>query len=193
MKKIIFLALPLSTFLSTPKSFAQGSDPYVGQIMAVAFNFVPNGWAQCNGQLLPISQNIALFSLLGTTYGGNGTTNFALPDLRGRMLTGQGQGPGLPNISLGEQGGTATSTLTLANLPPHTHSINASSTSGTTSVPTNNVLANTSDNDKEYATTSNSTMSPTGSAGGSQPINNMQPYTGMNYIIALQGIYPPRP
>jgi len=192
MKKIIFLALLLFTFLSTPKSFAQGSDPYVGQIMAVAFNFAPQGWAICNGQILPISQNTALFSLLGTTYGGNGTTNFALPDLRGRMLTGQGQGPGLPDVSLGEQGGTATSTLTLANLPPHTHPINASTSLGTTSIPTNNVLANTSDNDKEYTTTANSVMMPTGSAGGGQSINNMQPYTGMNYIIALQGIFPPR-
>ena len=193
MKKIILVALLLSTFLTTPTSFAQGSEPYLGQIMAVGFNFAPQGWAKCNGQLLPISQNTALFALLGTTYGGNGTTNFALPDLRGRMLTGQGQGPGLPYVDLGQQGGTSTSTLTLANLPPHTHPINASNYIGTTSIPTNNVLANTSDNDKEYTNTTNTAMTPTGSAGGGQPINNMQPYTGMNYIIALQGIFPPRP
>ena len=193
MKKIIFLALLLFTFLSTPKSFAQGSDPYVGQIMAVAFNFAPQGWAICNGQILPISQNTALFSLLGTTYGGNGTTNFALPDYRGRILIGAGAGPGLTTRNLGEQGGANTTTVTTATLPAHTHTIPANSEDGTTSNPTNNVIANTAVLDKEFNTIPNTVMGTTGSTGTGQPIDNQQPYLGINYIIATEGIFPSHP
>jgi len=192
MKKTFLLIALLFGLFGTPKSSAQ-FEPYVGQIIAVGFNFAPNGWALCNGQLLSIAQNTALFSLLGTTYGGNGQTTFALPDLRGRAMTGQGNGPGLAYIDQGEQGGFPTATLTAFNMPSHTHPINASTSPGTTSDPTNTVLANTLASDREYSTSTNAVMSPTGVAGSNQPFNTMQPYTGIYYIIALQGVFPPRP
>jgi len=192
MKKTFLLIVLLLGLFGTPKSSAQ-IEPYVGQIIAVGFNFVPQGWAQCNGQLLSIAQNTALFSLLGTQYGGNGTTNFALPDLRGRAMVGEGQGPGLASVLIGEQGGNASTTITMANMPAHNHPINASILAGTISNPTNAVPANTSAFDKEYSATANQVMSQTGVTGSSQPVSTMQPYLGLNYIIALQGVFPPRP
>ena len=191
MRKKLLLILLLG-FFGIPKIFAQ-QQPFVGQIMAVPYNFAPTGWADCNGQLISIASNTALFSLLGTQYGGNGTTNFALPDLRGRVMVGEGSGPGLSPVDIGESGGSAQTTILTSNLPAHTHPLEANTSAGTTSIPTNNVLANTSDSDHEYSTTSNVTMSPTGSVGGNLPINNMQPYTGLKYVIATQGIFPPRP
>jgi microcystin-dependent protein len=191
MKKSIFLTLLVSFLIGTSNIIAQG-DQYIGQIKAVAFPFAPRGWAQCNGQLLPISQNQALFALLGTQYGGNGTTNFALPDLRGRAIVNPGQGSGTLNVAQGEQGGTENTTLLVSNLPLHSHSIGASTDAGSTSVPTSNFTANSGALDKEYATTSNSSMAPTGSSGGNQPVNNMKPYTAVYYVIALQGIFPSR-
>lgn len=160
--------------------------------MAVGFNFAPRGWAECNGQLLSIAQNTALFALLGTTYGGNGQSTFGLPDLRGRVMVGQGQGPGLSPVDLGEQGGNSQVSLTTSNLPLHSHAIVGNTGAGTTSNPTNNVLANTSDSDREYSATSNVIMSPTGDVGSNAPISTMQPYTGVKYVIALFGIFPPR-
>lgn len=192
MKKIIYLNLLVSFFVGTSNLVAQG-DQFLGQIKAVAFPFAPNGWAQCNGQLLQINQNQALFALLGTQYGGNGITTFALPDLRGRAIAGVGQGTGTLNIVQGNQGGSENTTLTTANLPAHTHNINGSSQEGSTSVPTNNFPANSGALDKEYATSSNSTMPSTGSTGGNQAFNNMKPYVPVYYIISLQGVFPSRP
>jgi microcystin-dependent protein len=191
MKKSILLTLLVSFLIGTSNIEAQG-DQFLGQIKAVAFPFAPRGWAQCNGQLLSISQNAALFSLLGTQYGGNGITNFALPDLRGRDIVHSGQGPGTLNVLQGEQGGAENTTLLVSNIPLHNHSVNASSQAGTSSVPTNNFPANSGALDKEYATTSNSSMAATGSTGGNQPVNNMKPYSAVYYVIALQGIFPSR-
>jgi len=191
MKKTILLTILLFGLFGSLKSFAQGGGgAFLGQILPVAFNYAPQGWAQCHGQLLPLNQNQALFSLLGTQYGGNGQTTFALPDLRGRAIVGVGQGSGTLNIVQGEKAGYENNTLSVANLPAHSHTINANTGAGTTSVPTNNVMANSGALDKEYAATTNTTMSPTGSTGGNQPLNNMKPFAPVYYIIALQGIFP---
>ncbi len=171
-------------------------DPFLASIMLFAANFAPRGWALCQGQLLLINQNQALFSLLGTTYGGNGQTTFALPDLRGRVPVGFGQGPGLTNILIGQVGGTESITLINNNLPAHSHSLNAVVEAGDNSLPTGALLAHTGALDKEYkaGTTANTTMhsSAIGMSGNSQPFANRSPYLGMNYVIALQGIYPSR-
>ena len=190
MKKKNLLIMAMLIVLSTKKSYSQ--DPFIGEIRIFAGNFAPKGWAFCSGQILPISQNTALFSLLGTTYGGNGSSTFALPNLNGRVPIHPSQGPGLSYYDLGEVGGSETVTLTTANLPAHNHTIPASTISGTTSVPTNAVPANTLNTDKEYASSSNTTMMETGSAGSDVPVNIQQPYISLNYIIALQGVFPPR-
>lgn len=165
-------------------------DPFVGEIRVVGFNFAPTGWALCNGQLLPISQNTALFSLLGTTYGGDGKSNFALPNLQGRAVMHPGNGPGLTTRYLGETGGTASETLSQAQMPAHNHALNAASGSASTGTPSgaNSLAAGTVNT---YGAATN--MVPMGEAkGGGQPHNNMQPYEVLNFVIALQGIYPPR-
>ena len=172
------------------------SEPFIGEIRMFGGNFAPRGWAFCQGQLLSIAQNSALFSILGTTYGGNGQTTFALPDLRGRYPMQSGQGPGLTPRSLGEQGGSETVTLLSTQMPQHTHSANASSQAGEVPEPTGAVWAADS-----TATVLNyrgspidTTMNPAaiGLAGGNQPHNNMSPFTCVNFIIALEGIYPSR-
>ena len=165
-------------------------DPFVGEIRVVGFNFAPIGWALCNGQLLPISQNTALFSLLGTTYGGDGRTTFALPNLQGRAAMHPGQGGGLTPRSLGESGGAETESLSLAEMPMHNHALSAASGSATTGTPSgaNSLAAGTVNT---YGAANN--MLPMGEVvGGSQPHNNMQPYQVLNYVIALQGVFPPR-
>jgi microcystin-dependent protein len=168
--------------------------PMIAEIRLFAGNFAPRGWALCHGQILSIAQNTALFSLLGTTYGGDGRTTFALPDLRGRVPVGQGQGPGLSPNSLGQQGGAETHTLTSSEMPAHNHptqSNKATNDAATTSRPNGKVPAAGG----AYADTSDgSALDPDliGAAGGSQPHNNMQPHLALNYIIALQGIYPSR-
>ncbi|AKH16202.1 MULTISPECIES: phage tail protein [Deinococcus] len=169
------------------------SEAYVGEIRIFAGNFAPYGWAFCNGQILPISQNTALFSLLGTTYGGNGTTTFALPNLQGRAPMHWGTGPGLTPRSLGESSGTAAVTLLSTQMPVHTHTLNAAIDPAESDNPANLALARGS-NVTPYVPTPNATLSPSTLSiqGGSQPHNNMQPYLTMNFIIALQGIYPPR-
>ncbi|GGB48599.1 phage tail protein [Deinococcus soli (ex Cha et al. 2016)] len=169
------------------------SEAYVGEIRIFAGNFAPYGWAFCNGQILPISQNTALFSLLGTTYGGNGTTTFALPNLQGRAPIHWGTGPGLTPRSLGESSGTAAVTLLSTQMPVHTHTLNAAIDPAESDNPANLALARGS-NVTPYVPTPNATLSPSTLSiqGGSQPHNNMQPYLTMNFIIALQGIYPPR-
>jgi microcystin-dependent protein len=164
------------------------SEPFIGQIILVGFNFAPRGWAFCQGQLLSIAQNTALFSLLGTTYGGNGQTTFALPDLRGRVPIGFGQGPGLQNYVLGQTGGQETHTLISNEMPSHNHGLGANSNDAVDSNPVNNFPAAQG----AYANTANGQMSPTQLTGGSQPHNNLQPYLVLNYCIALVGIFPSR-
>jgi microcystin-dependent protein len=167
------------------------SEPFIAEIMIFAGNFPPRGWAFCDGQLLPISQNTALFSLLGTTYGGNGQTTFALPDLRGRVPVHAGQGLGLSSVSLGEVGGAEVVTLTGAQSPAHVHEVAASNGGATASRPSNNFLAAGG----AYATASDgTTMNPAmiRNSGGGQPHENRQPYLALNFCIALQGIFPAR-
>jgi len=193
MKKITICFVLLFSCLTATKALAQ--DGYIGEIRMIGFNFAPRGWAMCEGQLLPLSQNTALFSILGTTYGGNGTSNFALPDLRGRAPIQAGQGPGLSLVALGQMSGQETVTLTQQNIPAHTHLVNATSADGTSGDPTGNIPANTKLLDKEYSNVvPNTTMNPTmlQPVGQNIPVNNMQPYTGVYYIICTQGIFPPR-
>lgn len=193
MKKITFCFVLLFSSLTATKTFAQ--DAYIGEIRMVGFNFAPKNWALCEGQLLSIASNTALFSILGTTYGGDGRTTFALPDLRGRAPMHYGHGQGLSPISLGQKGGEANVTLSVNQLPVHTHNVSAVSNEGNQSIPTGNLYANTKALDKEYSNASpNTTMSPQmiQPAGGSQPFNNMQPYNTVNYVICLYGIFPPR-
>ncbi|RYY32428.1 MAG: phage tail protein [Sphingobacteriaceae bacterium] len=169
-------------------------NPYIGMIIMFGGNFAIRDWALCQGQILSIAQNTALFSLLGTTYGGNGQTTFALPDLRGRVPIGWGQGPGLPTYDLGQVGGTETVTLTANQMPAHSHPLSGSSLAGNASLPTGAVPANSGPLDKEYSTvfTSNVAMVPTGIAGGSQPFPIRDPYLCLNFQIALAGIFPSR-
>ena len=171
------------------------ADPFVAEIRIFPFNFAPKGWAFCNGQLLPLSQNTALFSLLGTTYGGNGKSNFALPDLQGNAPMHPGQGPGLSLHDLGETGGSETVTLLQSEMPFHTHNLRADTLdSADVNVPTpNSTFAKSSQGDL-YQTTSNTQLSPTALtiSGGDLPHNNMQPYLTLNFNIALQGVFPPR-
>jgi microcystin-dependent protein len=178
------------------------SDQFVAEVRIFPFNFAPTGWAFCAGQLMPISQNTALFSLLGTFYGGDGKSTFALPDMQGNAAMGQGQGQGLSDRFIGEMGGSSTVTLISTEMPLHTHTLSGSSLAGTTAVPLNNVPAKptwvsgtTIGTGLAYSTeTPDQTMSPSAisPAGGSQPHNNMQPYLTMNFCIALQGVFPPR-
>jgi len=170
------------------------ADPFIGEIMIFAGNFAPRGWAFCEGQLLPIAQNTALFSLLGTTYGGNGQTTFALPDLRGRAPIHPGQGPGLPNYVLGEVAGEPTHTLIATEMPMHTHAARADSANGTSDTPTGLVPSRNPAGIPAYGSGTAATLAPTAIdiAGGSQPHNNMPPYLAINYCICLEGIFPSR-
>ncbi|MCC6536129.1 MAG: phage tail protein [Bryobacterales bacterium] len=165
-------------------------EPFIGQLMCVGFNFAPKNWALCAGQLLPIAQNTALFSLLGTQYGGDGRVTFALPDLRGRVPVGQGQGPGLSNYTIGEMAGTENVTLITSQMPQHTHAVNANAGDAVEASPVNAFPSAGG----AYNTQANTTMNPgmAGIAGGNQPHPNQQPYLVLNWIIALSGIFPPR-
>lgn len=172
------------------------SEPFIAEIRMFGGNYAPRGNAFCNGQVIAIAQNTALFSLLGTTYGGNGQTTFALPDLRGRMPIGTGQGPGLSPIVLGEVGGIENVTLLSTEMPAHTHVPQGASTGGTTPNPSNAVWSASVGGRTPpplYTGAANlQTMDPAGIAGGSQPHSNMQPYLAISFIIALQGIFPAR-
>jgi len=166
-------------------------DPFIGQLMCVGFNFAPRGWALCQGQLLAISQYQALFSLLGTMYGGDGRTTFGLPDLRGRVPIGFGQGPGLSSHNQGSAGGTETVALTAAQMPSHSHAVNANNSDATDTVPTNQYPAA---GGAYTANNPNTTMNANmiGASGGNQAHQNMQPFLALNWIIALEGVYPSR-
>lgn len=167
------------------------SEPFLGELMLVPYNFAPRGWAFCNGQILSIAQNTALFSLLGTTYGGNGQTTFALPDLRGRVAVSSGQGPGLSNVDLGQLSGTETVTLLTTQMPAHNHGIAAANGGATASRPGGNVPAGGG----TYASASDGAVMNAAmvqNAGGGQPHENRQPFLGLNYCIALEGIFPSR-
>lgn len=169
-------------------------DPFVAEIRIFPFNFAPKGWAWCDGQLLPLSQNTALFSLLGTTYGGNGKSNFALPDLQGRAPMHPGQGPGLSLHDLGETGGSETVTLLESEIPSHSHTMRASAVSADRPTPVASLSA-TPSGDNLYAPANNLvSMAPQclAPAGGDQPHNNMMPYLTFYFCIALQGVFPPR-
>lgn len=171
------------------------ADPFVAEIRIFGFNFAPKGWAFCAGQLLPISQNTALFSLLGTTYGGDGKSNFALPDLQGKAPMHWGQGPGLSDRYLGEEGGSETVQLLVSEIPSHSHIAKASTDPADLQVPTGNRSLARSQPGFAY-TTGNATvpMAPLGISvmGSDFPHNNMMPYVTLNFCIALQGIFPPR-
>jgi microcystin-dependent protein len=171
-------------------------DPFVAEIRIFPFNFAPRGWAFCNGQLLPISQNTALFSLLGTTYGGDGKSTFALPNMQGSAPMHPGQGPGLSLHDLGETGGSDTVTLLLSEMPSHTHAMRDHDIDlGELNAPANNRSLAKSANATAYTPAANLvTMAAQAlpPAGGDLPHNNMQPYLTLNFCIALQGVYPPR-
>ena len=232
-----FLTLTATIALSaaTPDSATAGMEPFVGEINYVAFNFAPDGWLQCDGQTLPFSQYQALYSLIGTTYGGDGVTNFKLPDMRGKIPVHQGQHPGGSVFTLGQTSGAENATLTINNMPAHNHPATATSISTSTVAPgataTSTLKAVNSDADKKTAegnslanakgtasaysasapnvtmnaasiettlsginiATTTSTNVSVGIAGGSQPFSIMQPYTVVNCIIAVQGVYPTRP
>ena len=167
-------------------------EPFLGQLMLVPYDFAPNGWALCNGQLLSIAQNQALFSLIGTTYGGDGVSTFALPDLRGRVPVSSGQGPGLSSYSVGETYGAESVTLNTTQIPSHTHAVNCDSAKGKEAGPTGGYPADASS--KIYASTANAQMNAgmIGGTGGGAAHENRQPSLVLNWIIALQGIFPTR-
>ncbi len=171
-------------------------EPILGQICLFGFNFAPRGWAFCNGQLLSIAQNTALFSLLGTTYGGDGVTTFGLPDLRGRAAVQFGQSPGLSQYDLGERGGAETTTLTLANMPAHTHPVNVPTTDSPagTDDPNGTILANGGTAIYGAVNEGNGSYGgiTSGIVGSNMPFSIQSPYLALNYCIALQGIYPSR-
>jgi microcystin-dependent protein len=173
------------------------SDPFVAEIRIFGFNFAPRGWAFCNGQILPISQNTALFSLLGTNYGGNGATTFGLPNLMGSAPMAHGHGPGLSDRFIGESGGTETVTLLESEIPNHTHAAQGKGTPppSTGGTPAATAALGRSNGGLAYTAVANLTpMSPSviSPAGAGFPHNNMMPYLTVNFCIALQGIFPPR-
>jgi len=175
------------------------ADPFVAEIRIFPFNFAPKGWAWCNGQLLPISQNTALFSLLGTTYGGDGKSNFALPNMQGNAPIHAGQGPGLSLYDLGQTGGTETVTLLQSEMPAHPHSMRAhNGDQADHQIPGPTTSIAQSANGNAYQSTTNSNLTQLADqvltlAGGSLPHNNMMPYLTLYFNIALQGVFPPRP
>ena len=171
-------------------------DPFVAEIRIFPFNFAPKGWAFCDGQILPLSQNTALFSLLGTTYGGDGKSNFALPDMQGNAPMHPGQGPGLSLHDLGETGGSETVSLLESEIPSHSHALMSLGAPGNRTSPVTNSIARASAGNAYFPQSGANLVAMAGQAlapaGGDQPHNNMQPYLTLNFCIALQGVYPPR-
>jgi microcystin-dependent protein len=173
------------------------AEPFIGQIVLVGFNFAPVGYALCDGQLQSIAQNSALFALLGTQFGGDGQSTFGLPDLRGRAPVHQGNGPGLTPRAIGERGGGETNTLTVAQMPAHSHPLNASSAAGNSASPSaSTVLSASSFRGQQSFASGNATQTMAtnslSATGGGQPVSIMQPYRTVNYVIALEGIFPSR-
>jgi microcystin-dependent protein len=172
------------------------SSPFVAEIRIFACNFAPTGWAQCNGQLLPISQNTALFSLLGTMYGGDGKSTFALPDMQGNVAIEQGQGAGLSQYFIGQEGGSPTITLLGTEMPLHSHGLLGLAAVGNRTTPVNNTIARVTGATPYLppagAALTNMAVLAVSVAGSSLPHNNVQPYLVLNYCIALQGVFPPR-
>jgi microcystin-dependent protein len=171
------------------------ADPFVAEIRIFPFNFAPKGWAFCDGQLLPLSQNTALFSLLGTAYGGDGKSNFALPDLQGSAAMNPGQGTALSDTFLGESSGVESITLLQTEMPFHTHTVQANAAPATLNAPdVNRAIARSSGTTAYKVINPDAQMSfqEIGPAGGGLPHNNMQPYLTLNFCIALQGVFPPR-
>lgn len=198
MKSLAALAAFGCAAISTPA--AAQDQPYIGTIQQFGFNFCPRNWMPTDGRLLAVNQYSALFSLLGTTYGGNGQTSFGLPDLRGRMAIAPGQGPGQPTYVLGQMGGNSQTTLLLPNLPAHTHTarLRAEDTNGTQNTPTNGLMSDFPVGSNVYADgPANVNMHPdaiqVSPTGNNQPFNNMPPYLAVTTCIATSGIFPPRP
>jgi microcystin-dependent protein len=175
-------------------------DAFIGCIFHFAGNFAPRGYMLCQGQLLPIAQYTALFSILGTTYGGNGQTNFALPDLRGRLAIGAGQGLGLSNIDLGQMAGSENVTLLTQNLPAHNHTLRCDTNPASVGAPSNNLLADSGTSQSGGVPVYSNSNAPNGTlniksvtpSGGNQPLSIQNPLLGVNYIICVEGIYPSR-
>jgi len=168
------------------------ADPFLAEIRITGFSFAPRGWAFCNGQVIPLSQNTALFSLLGTTYGGNGSSNFALPDLQARAPLQAGQGPGLSDRVLGQSGGQATVTLQPAELPSHTHALRAAGGAAVTGAPAGSLATASAPvygPPSDPVAMADAALAPTGEG---QPHPNRPPYLALNFVIALQGIFPSR-
>ena len=197
MKRLLTIAALASALSAGWVNLAAAQNMYLGELRAFGFNFCPVGWASANGNLLAISSNTALFSLIGTYYGGNGTTNFALPNLSSRAPYGTGQGPGLPNYVIGETFGQPTVTLLTQNLPPHTHQLFASTGPDAIGTPTNNLLptyANAAT--KFYSTTTGTTPMATnaiGLTGSGIPVTTQSPGLALTWCIATTGIFPSRP
>jgi microcystin-dependent protein len=172
------------------------SDPFIAEIRIFAGNFAPRSWAFCNGQLLPIAQNTALFSLVGTTYGGDGRTNFGLPNLQGRAPMHPGNGPGLSSRRLGQSGGADTVTLSESLMPAHRHTVQVSDEDGADNSPADMGTSGTEANQRIYGAVTNLTamaqVAMPDNAGGSQQHNNLQPFLVLNFIIALAGVFPSR-
>ena len=170
------------------------SEPFLAEIRIVGFNFAPRGWAQCNGQILPINQNQSLFSLLGTTFGGDGRTSFGLPEMRGRAPLHTGQGPGLSNRPLGSKAGNVAETLTTAQIPAHSHQLNASSDDATATTPAGNLPATVVPGFNVFGDTANAggNVAQVTPSGGGRAHNNLQPYLTLKFIIALAGLFPSR-
>jgi microcystin-dependent protein len=176
-------------------------EPYLGELRVIAFPFAPKGWALCNGQTLPIAQNQALYSLLGTTYGGDGRVTFSLPNLQSRVPVGWGQGPGLTPYNIGQIGGVETVALQLPQLPAHSHTFTGTFPAATEAevkgpagqLPAPGTITEYSAGPKNATMAANSIQGPVGPMGGNAPHDNRQPLVAMYYVIALQGIFPPRP
>ena len=200
MKKLLAgAAMAAATVTMAPQAAFAGPDPYLGEVMMVPYTFCPRGTLEASGQLLPISQYTALFSLMGTTYGGDGRTTFAVPDLRGRVPMGQGRGPGLSDRRMGERAGRETNTLNVAQIPSHSHTatlksggpINTPNPSGALLADYTGSVPAAYNNGSATASMSSQAIE-VANTGGSQPINNLQPYTVMRYCIATQGTFPSR-
>jgi microcystin-dependent protein len=193
----MFVGAVMVILLGIPSTGLAASEPFAGEIMMFGNNFCPRGWMNANGQLLSIHQNQALFSLFGTTYGGDGRTQFGLPDLRGRVPLHVGKGPGLTQKRQGQKGGAERHTLNITEIPPHKHALNATKGGANQQSPTGNLLAQQSRKSRIYAPFDAKNRTPMdanaiGAAGNGKPHNNLQPFLTLRYCVAVQGIYPSR-